>query len=169
MLATTRALRSGGDAASGGSSGGGAASGGGDGGASGGGGCPNVDVRYSRVDPNVYLVVDGSCSMSLDYGSGEPLSNCYDNPNSRWTALRQALLDPGDGVVTNLQGVVRFGLYIFGSAGSCPFPGETLSPALDQANAIDAIVSLQPTMQELIDGGRVVRARDGTPCQRREA
>ena len=99
--------------------------------------CAEGMAQVSRVTPDVVLVVDGSCSMSTDYPSDGSTSNCQDNPNSRWSALRGALLDPTGGIVTRLAGVIRFGLVIFGTEPSCPLPLDVIDPALDNHASID--------------------------------
>lgn len=58
------------------------------------------------LDAVVLFVVDGSGSMCDTFGTA-----------TRWTALRSALLDPMNGVVTKLQAEAQFGLMIYdGSA-----------------------------------------------------
>ncbi|MDH5674351.1 MAG: VWA domain-containing protein [Myxococcales bacterium] len=64
-------------------------------------GCASANVRASRVKPTVYFVVDGSGSMSENFGGP-----------SRWEALRSALMDP-DGLIPTLEGVVEFGMVIY--------------------------------------------------------
>jgi hypothetical protein len=107
-------------------------------------GCADGLARTSRVTPRVILVVDGSCSMSTDYpASGQSATECDNNPNSRWSALRNALL--GDqGVVTRLADVIEFGLVVFGTQPECPITGNPLDPVLNNDEAIERAFSQAP-------------------------
>jgi hypothetical protein len=107
-------------------------------------GCADGLARTSRVTPRVILVVDGSCSMSTDYpASGQSATECDNNPNSRWSALRNALL--GDqGVVTRLADVIEFGLVVYGTQPECPITGNPLDPALNNDQAIEQAFSQVP-------------------------
>jgi len=74
-------------------------------------GCATADIQAARVTPTVWLVVDGSGSMSSALagggrggGGGGP---------SRWQALRDALMTQTTGVVSQLQAAVVFGLLIY--------------------------------------------------------
>jgi hypothetical protein len=133
-----------GAAASGGTTGGGGTTGvgGTTGGPKPGGGraCVEGSAQASRVIPTVVLVLDGSCSMSTEYPSsgGMSATRCEDTPNSRWAALRTALLDPAAGIVTRLEGVVEFGAAIYGTEDTCPIPGMIVNPALMNRAAIEA-------------------------------
>ena len=164
LLATTLIACSGDDEEGGGSNpafhnpgtggttiGGGAASGasGISGGGNGGGGlatgCANGTVRASRVTPRVILVLDGSCSMSTDYPSqGGSARECVNNGNSRWSALRNALLDPGTGVVTRLAGLVEFGLVVYGTSPQCPLTADPILPLINNAAAIEGALGQAP-------------------------
>ncbi|MGD8859302.1 MAG: VWA domain-containing protein [Myxococcales bacterium] len=121
-------------------------------------GCASANVNAARVKPTVYFIIDGSGSMDQNF-SGQ----------SRWTALREALMDP-DGVIPTLESVVEFGTVLYDGAldplqgvsqgldaiipglgaviptsGSMECPRiETLEPALDNFAAIDAIYPQQP-------------------------
>jgi hypothetical protein len=59
------------------------------------------------------LLVDRSGSMKADFG-GE---------GARWNVLREALIDPVNGLVTSLEGEVRFGLTLYTGEPSPRFPG----------------------------------------------
>ena len=110
------------------------------------GGCADGLARTSRVTPRVILVVDGSCSMSTDYPSsgGQSATECDNNENSRWSALRGALLDGQNGVVTRLADVIEFGLVVFGTQPECPITGNPLDPALGNYQAIERAFSQRP-------------------------
>ena len=104
----------------------------------GGANCPSGLARTSRITPRVILVLDGSCSMSTPYpANGAPsATNCGNNQNSRWAALHNVLL--GDqGVVRQLEGVVEFGVAIFGTEPNCPLTSDAIRPAINNFNAID--------------------------------
>lgn len=78
-------------------------------------GCNDLAVEFETVSPTVMVVVDRSSSM-FDQGFA-------DFPN-RWDPLKDALIGD-DGVVTNLQGGVRFGFSAYthqskNGAGACP-------------------------------------------------
>jgi hypothetical protein len=86
------------------------------------GACAEGSARTSRVKPRVVLLLDGSCSMSTGYPSngGPSATACRAGGDTRWGALRSALLDPTSGVVTRLQGAIEFGLVVFGTQPACP-------------------------------------------------
>ncbi|HEX5660691.1 MAG TPA: vWA domain-containing protein [Polyangiales bacterium] len=117
---------------------------------SGGGGgnseeCGTIELTTQRVVPRVWLLIDGSGSMSASLaGLAGP---------SRFAVLRQALLDPTDGLVTKLAGSVAFGLMIYDGGMSPPgvyVPGLcprviVVEPALDNTQAISAAYPAEPT------------------------
>lgn len=101
--------------------------------------CAEGSASAARLVPTVMLVVDGSCSMSTEYPGGSPDTiSCSESPTNRWSAIRNALVDPTTGVVTRLQSVVRFGLGVYGTVGSCPFVLGRIEPAVDNGAAITA-------------------------------
>jgi len=108
--------------------------------------CPEGAARAGRVVPRVILVLDGSCSMTTPYpaNGARSATMCNDSPGTRWAALRSALLDPNTGVVTRLQGVVDFGLAIFGTQPQCPITGTPIDPARNNLPAIDAAFGNAP-------------------------
>ena len=111
--------------------------------------CPSGIARTSRTIPRVILLLDGSCSMSTSYPANgmRSASMCESNPNGRWTALRNALVDPQNGVIKKLEGLVEFGLAIFGTQPMCPIPADPIQPALNNFNAISgAFPDIQPGM-----------------------
>jgi len=109
-------------------------------------GCADGVVRASRLTPRVILVLDGSCSMSTDYPSngGQSASECVNSDNSRWAALRRALLDPNTGVVTRLAGLVEFGLVVFGTQPDCPLTADPIIPAINNLAAIEGSIGQVP-------------------------
>ncbi len=72
--------------------------------------CADAEVHPVRTVPTVVFLVDGSSSMSTAYS---------DNLD-RWHALREALLDPTDGIVRRLDGIVKFGLTIYNDSYDLP-------------------------------------------------
>jgi von Willebrand factor type A domain len=111
--------------------------------------CANGLVQSTRVAPRVVLVLDGSCSMSTNYpaNGAQSASQCTNNANGRWAALRKALVDPQTGVVTKLQSVVEFGVVVFGTQPTCPIPSDPVKPALNNLATIQAkMPQVQPGM-----------------------
>ncbi len=75
------------------------------------GDCPELRLVGERKAPDVWLIIDRSASMSLPVVSDGQTPASPSNP-SRWSVLRDVLVGP-DGLVTNLQDIVRFGLHIY--------------------------------------------------------
>ena len=71
-------------------------------GAGGGSFCAEAMVSASRQTPVIMFVIDGSGSMCAPF-----------NGPTRWEALRSALLDPADGVITRLEASVYFGSLLY--------------------------------------------------------
>jgi hypothetical protein len=97
--------------------------------------CIEGTASTAPVTPTVWLVVDGSSSMNMN----------FDASGNRWQVLRSTLMAP-DGIVDSLQAVVKFGLVIY--AGSDD-PSQcvslvTLQPALNNFMAIDAMYPQTP-------------------------
>lgn len=96
--------------------------------------CPDALVRTSRVTPTVMLLIDQSSSMTDPFG----------DDGSRWDVLRNFLLEQPNGLISDLQSQVRFGLAMYSatSGGMDPLPiGEcpmitSVAPALDNYQAI---------------------------------
>ena len=101
-----------------------------------GGNCGDVLVEFEPEVPTVVLLIDQSGSMTADFnGQGQ-----------RWDVVYDALMNPVDGVVTQLQDIVRFGLALYtynSGAQSCPEVVEVKPPALMLATAIDAIYAAE--------------------------
>jgi hypothetical protein len=136
--------------------------------------CPELQEVLLPTVPTFQLVVDGSGSMN------EP----FDNGDTRWEAMESTLVGP-DGVVTDLQSSIRFGLSLYRNPGMmCP-DVTTLSPQLDASDEISTVLAANvpngdtPTGESLViatqtllddawDGEKVlVLATDGEPdtCQ----
>jgi hypothetical protein len=111
--------------------------------------CPSGIARTMRVVPRVILLLDGSCSMSTSYPANgmRSATTCEPNANGRWAALRNALVDPQNGVVKKLEGQVEFGLAIFGTQPMCPIPAAPIQATKNNYDAINgAFPDVQPGM-----------------------
>ncbi len=96
-----------------------------------GSGCADVMATIEPVIPTIVLVVDQSGSMGEDFGG-----------ISRWQAVSDAMFDPVDGVVTQLESSIRFGMALYTSnngmfGGECPMLSE-VAPAFDNRDAMNA-------------------------------
>jgi hypothetical protein len=92
-------------------------------------GCGLINVELTPVTPTVILLVDRSGSMTEDFGGVE-----------RWDAVKDALTDPADGVVAQLEDAVVFGATLYNSTGgsaggTCPIL-HSEDPALGNAGPI---------------------------------
>ena len=107
-------------------------------------------------------------------------------PPSRWSSVREALVG-ADGVVPRLEGLVKFGLAVFGTQATCPLPLGTINPMLNNAAmitgglpndppgvftptgvALDMIVDILPDPTLVLDGNPIgpqiiLLATDGDP------
>lgn len=94
----------------------------------GGDGCGTVNVDFAPQIPTVLLLVDQSGSMTENFGG-----------NSRWNVLYNVLMHPTNGVVSQLEDKVRFGLALYtGNNNTCPALTE-VSIALGNRDAINAV------------------------------
>jgi hypothetical protein len=156
--------------------------------------CASTSIVANRVLPTVMLVVDGSGSMMGGYGpipdGGMPSPNplmAAPGQSTRWQAIRDALVKPDVGVVPSLQGLVHFGLALFGTTPSCPLPTGIVMPKLNNYDpinsalpqgmppgqftptgpALDQVVTMLPDSANLVDktiGPQIiVLATDGDP------
>jgi len=138
--------------------------------------CPGVGVQLSPLIPTVWLLIDQSGSMNDSFGGG-----------TRWQAVTEALVDPTNGVVKQLEDRVIFGASLYtsngGNAGGvCPILTErapallnyaqiddlmrTNSPAGDTptSESIDAIAGVFPLPDPERPAPRIiVLATDGNP------
>jgi hypothetical protein len=127
----------------GGEQAGGAQAGGAGGGVAGGAGaggavCVEAQVKFERGKARVVVLVDQSLSMDKAFGGG-----------SRWTVLRDALMDPTKGFIKALEAEMDFGLTLYtGTAASCPLlvsvPAAPMNYAAIKA-AYDAAVPIDNT------------------------
>ena len=95
-----------------------------------------VRVDFDQLRPIVMLLVDQSGSMNDRY----PMRS---NLSTRWSVVRDALMDPDRGAVKQLESSVRFGVTFFTSRGgfrgpTCPMLTD-VSAATDNYDAIRAL------------------------------
>lgn len=83
--------------------------------------CVQQQVKFEPELPNVMLLIDGSNSMTLKDFDGE----------SRWEAVKEALIADGTGLIGTLGSRVRFGLTMYFSSAPIGKP-EAACPALEQ-------------------------------------
>lgn len=128
-----------------------------------GSGCLDVEVAFREEIPSVMLVVDRSGSMEANFPGAA----------DRWEAVKQALIDPDDGVVRRLEDRVRFGLMLYTSDGGfpdCPqLIGEEIPIALNNYEAIfNAYAPTDyfdsgdtPTAEAIVEARKVLTAFEG--------
>ena len=142
--------------------------------------CAEGNAVGSRLAPKIVLLLDGSSSMNSDYGNTD-----------RWGAMRAGMLDPGNGVVRTMEGLIQFGLVIYageyltpvaGGRGECPVPGIVVGPGLNNyakieaafprnspgrytptGNALQLVCEAMPGAEEDMTAQYVVLATDGQP------
>lgn len=105
--------------------------------------CAERNVVTMRVVPTVWLVLDGSGSMVESLGD-----------RSRWAALREALMDPNEGVVKALEREVSWGLVIYDGASPFvqPLPdGGTPMFSAEPATTCPRLVSVEPKQNNYTD------------------
>lgn len=93
--------------------------------------CPDFEEVLLPQTPTFQLVIDRSGSMDDDFGGV-----------SRWDATKDTLIDPQDGVVTQLQSQIRFGVALYSNPMDqmmCPSI-DTLAPQLDAADEITTLL-----------------------------
>jgi len=91
--------------------------------------CAAMVLEAEFGTPTVVLLVDQSGSMTAAYSGG-----------NRWDVLRDALIDPTNGVVTRRQDVMRFGLTLYTNNGGPTCPDlTTVDPALNNRDAIATV------------------------------
>jgi hypothetical protein len=93
--------------------------------------CPMLEEVLLPQIPTFQLVVDRSGSMDEDFDAG----------STRWEAV-EATLVGNDGVVTQLQSSIRFGISFYSNPmmGGCP-DVQSLAPQLDAADEIAQLFS----------------------------
>lgn len=93
----------------------------------GGGDCPRVAFTAKPTTPSILLLLDRSGSMTRTFSDGV----------SRWTTVRNALVNTTDGIVTRLESKAYFGSMIYESPSDNNCPQLVTRPrALNNAAAI---------------------------------
>ncbi len=132
--------------------------------------CPELDVTLEPQTPTIQVVLDRSGSMNQDF-DGQP----------RWVAMRNTLVDPANGVISQLEADIRFGLSMYTTDGAtCPVI-DTHPPSLNAAEDIrmlidgtapgsetptgeSLMVALQTVLDDPFEGDKfLVLATDGEP------
>ena len=122
--------------------------------------CAEVDVGARMIVPTVMLIIDQSSSMNEDFGD-----------SNRWDALKDSLLDEPDGLIADLEGLVRFGVTLYSAAsenggnggppiGECPRL-TTVNPAIDNHAGIDAVYGPADVIEDTPTGDAVEAVLDG--------
>lgn len=107
------------------------------------GACAGRDITTMHVVPTIWLVVDGSGSMTTTLGD-----------STRWTALRDALMDPTIGVVKALEHVVNWGFLVYdgrslgGGTPTLPDGGTFMAPT---ATTCPRVLSVEPKQDNYAD------------------
>lgn len=106
-------------------------------------GCVDRRFSYDTLSPTVLLLIDQSGSMEFGFGGG----------GSRWDVLRNAIVDPDEGLLSQLDASVRFGLMLYTSfdgflGGTCP----RLTESRIAIGNTDAIRSLYLASEPAITG-----------------
>jgi hypothetical protein len=101
--------------------------------------CPGVQVTFSQRVPFVMVLVDQSESMNEGFGNG-----------TRWSVLREALLDEQGGIIQTIDDDVRMGLALYTSeegyaGGECPI-----------IRKVDAEFGNYEAIRDLYDGAEPV-------------
>jgi von Willebrand factor type A domain-containing protein len=67
-------------------------------------GCVDMILSYTSIPPSVVLLIDQSASMTERFGE-----------STRWDVLRQAIIDPGSGLLTWLDAGASLGILLYTS------------------------------------------------------
>jgi hypothetical protein len=94
--------------------------------------CIEGHIEATQLAPQVILLLDGSTTMNEAYGN-----------STKWAAMRDAMVNPTDGVVKTVQGRIAFALAVFsggrtGINGGCPFPDPIVPHNVNNYDAIAA-------------------------------
>lgn len=95
--------------------------------------CLDLRIDLQHAIPTITLVIDKSGSMQEDFGNGL----------SRWEAAYTALMDPTDGLITDIQNAFRIGMTLFSSYSddqTCPELSD-VRPELNNFDPIDRVFS----------------------------
>lgn len=87
--------------------------------------CVKGTLELDSEIPTVLLLIDQSGSMTEPFDGGD-----------RWNVLRDALTDPANGVVKNLEHQVRFGIALYSSDGGFGRFGNRTCPELTGLDSV---------------------------------
>jgi len=120
-----------------------------------GGECPSIHVTLETLVPEVLLLLDQSGSMTDDFGNTD-----------RWTAMTDALVDDPDGVVTQLEDVVRFGATLYtgyaDQGGECPAL-ESVPPDISNLGPIRSLLQDNEPAEDTPTGESIDAVVQGWP------
>lgn len=113
--------------------------------------CAGKELPTSRVQPIVWLVLDGSGSMDMALDGSEMTSA---TSPSRWNSLKDALMDPTMGVVKSLEHDLQWGMVMYDGplmpAGGGIFGGGT-QPSDGGTNECPRLVQVEPKFDNYND------------------
>jgi len=136
--------------------------------------CERKQIALRPSVPTVALLIDQSISMM----------SAFSDSQSRWSTVREALMDPNNGVVAQLEDTTRFGLALYTNApdfAQCPNLAVVAELVTGNHAAIDAVFQAQepsgktptgdalsaitPTMAAFSEPGPklIILATDGRP------
>lgn len=96
--------------------------------------CADLQVHLQHAIPTVALLIDQSGSMDTDFGNGM----------NRLEAAYNALMDPVDGIIQELQGAFRIGFSLYTSysqGDTCPELAD-VRPELNNYDPIDRVFAM---------------------------
>lgn len=111
--------------------------------------CVKGTLELTSQIPTVLLLIDQSGSMYDDFDAGD-----------RWNVLRDALTDPDNGVVKNLQDKVRFGVALYSSHNGYGDQGNQTCPMLQ---GLDSVPIKLDNYQPIRDLYMAASPSDDTP------
>lgn len=120
--------------------------------------CASIDVEVTKVVPTVVLLIDQSSSMEYTF-DGNTLTTAPAFTNSRWSNLRDSLMNADGGIVKKYEGDVEFGLALYSAndgnekppaVATCPImkqvaPAKSNHGAINTAYAPEVPIDDTPT------------------------
>ena len=126
--------------------------------------CNELTLQFEKRIPTVMLVVDRSSSM---------FDNAYGSSPDRWQPLYEALVGSQSGVVSQLDGEIRFGLMTYTNdahSQTCPSVSEvppamdnyaSIKSAYDQASSKPSFKGETPTGPAINRAAQILQAMGG--------
>ena len=105
--------------------------------------CPAVNFTAKAVTPSIQLLIDRSGSMDESIGTID-----------RYTAVRNALVEQTEGVVTKLQGKAYFGASLYSTDAPCP-KLYSVPRAMNNRDAIATLINSQSPAGNTPTGGAI--------------